>query len=187
MDIEKLGGVLHALRSTDTVTFSLAGVGETKMATKDVYEIIRPFFDEAIARQSVTSEDVQRAIDWLETGDFEVPVGDEEYTANSAHHPNTVRFRQTAIQSLKQYQPVPKSDPNLGQAESEQTQELTDWFKALGETRDEGGVRIKDMEGFAWAIQTAIVAISKMETTTPKQYKPVPEIDPNLGQAESEE
>ena len=30
------------------------------------------------------------------------------------------------------------------------------------------------------------VAISKTETTTPKQYKPVPEIDPNLGQAESE-
>lgn len=32
-----------------------------------------------------------------------------------------------------------------------------------------------------------LLAISKMETTTPKQYKPVPEIDPNLGQAESEE
>ena len=59
--------------------------------------------DAAIARQSVKSEEVQRAIDWLKTGDFEIPVGDEEYTENSSHHPNTARFRQTAIAALQAY------------------------------------------------------------------------------------
>lgn len=58
-----------------------------------------------IARQSVTSEEVESAIDWLETGDFEIIAGDEEYTANSSHHPNTSRFRKTAITALQAYQP----------------------------------------------------------------------------------
>jgi hypothetical protein len=58
----------------------------------------------AIARQSVTDEAVWRTIDWLETGDFEIQAGDTEYTANSSHHPNTARFRETAITALRQYQ-----------------------------------------------------------------------------------
>ena len=54
-----------------------------------------------------TIEDVLRAIDWLETGDFEIIAGDEEYLANSSHHPNTSRFRKTAITALQAYQPEP--------------------------------------------------------------------------------
>lgn len=49
----------------------------------------------------MTSEEVAKAIDWLETGDFEIIAGDEEYLANSSHHPNTSRFRQTAITALQ--------------------------------------------------------------------------------------
>ena len=58
-----------------------------------------------------TIEDVLRAMDWLETGDFEIIAGDEEYLANSSHHPNTSRFRKTAITALQAYQPwIPCSE-----------------------------------------------------------------------------
>lgn len=58
-----------------------------------------------------TIEDVLRAMDWLETGDFEIIAGDEEYLANSSHHPNTSRFRKTAITALQAYQPwIPVSE-----------------------------------------------------------------------------
>lgn len=62
MNIEKLGKFLDVLQSNDTVTVSLEHDGDLsdlcniKYRTREIYEIIRPFFDEVIAKQSVTSE-----------------------------------------------------------------------------------------------------------------------------------
>jgi len=47
------------------------------------------------------SEDVDRAIDWIQTGKYDTPIGDHEYQADSRFHPDTIRFRQTILAALR--------------------------------------------------------------------------------------
>jgi hypothetical protein len=56
------------------------------------------------------SEDIDRAIDWIETGKYETQVGDNLYTADSRFHPDTARFRQTILTALRSYTEPPQGD-----------------------------------------------------------------------------
>ena len=94
----------------------------------DCFERLAQYEEEAIARQSVTSEEVQRVIDWLATGDFEIIAGDEEYIANSSHHPNTSMFRKTAIIALQAYQPTTRKNRTVEEV-AEAIEYVNDWRK----------------------------------------------------------
>lgn len=68
-----------------------------------VFDVI----DAEIARQSVSNEDADRAVDWLKTGKYTTQVGDNEYEAITHFHPDTTRFKQTAITALEQMRTEP--------------------------------------------------------------------------------
>ena len=119
MDIERLKDLKQQIRGSHD------GINGDDLNL--LYDLL-PLVDEAIARQSVTSEEVQRVIDWLATGDFEIIAGDEEYIANSSHHPNTSRFRKTAIIALQAYQPTTRKNRTVEEV-AEAIEYVNDWRK----------------------------------------------------------
>jgi hypothetical protein len=132
------------------------------MTNAETSEIVLELIDEAIARQSATSEDVAEAIGWLETGRFEIPAGDEEYTANSSHHPNTARFRQTAIIALQEYQPwIPVSE----RLPDEDVASVLIYTKEGGVAEGQYYPTIRAWKQFRWSVEDSKVT----------HWKPLPE------------